>query len=209
MKVNLAKGRYQSVLVCYSVIISMEYSLNNVYVKKALVIGSDKGVKQLFFAQHGDGKFEIRGDLDKLSVLNRLEMEINREEALKCQWLVKKDPKFPKLPRSMEFVLKQPRLVKSATISVINHLMTSAGVKLGRDKFPAWNFPLDKCMLVHTSSLVTSMPDIFSLSDIIEWSALQGTSISNGKIGALKVVILSNFSRTIYLTTFLGCKWHH
>ena len=168
----------------------MEYSLNNVYVKKALEIGSQKSVKQLFFAKHVDGKFEIRGDLDKLSVLKQLEMEVNMEEALKCKWLVKRDPKFPKLPRSMEFLLKQPRLVKSSTVSVVNHLMTNAGVKLGRDKFPAWSFPLDKCMLVHTSSLVARLPDAFSLSDIIEWSDLQGTSISNGKISALKVVIL-------------------
>ena len=74
----------------------MEYSLNNVYVKKALEIGSQKSVKQLFFAKHVDGKFEIRGDLDKLSVLKQLEMEVNMEEALKCKWLVKRDPKFPK-----------------------------------------------------------------------------------------------------------------
>ena len=60
-------------------------------------------------------------------------------------------------------------------------------VKLGQGTFLAWHFPVEKAYLVHTAGLVDKLPNMFTLSNIIEWSAFKGTSISNGNISALKV----------------------
>ena len=165
----------------------MNFSLNNIHANNALQLGVDKNVKQLFLAETGNGELQMRGDLDKRIVAKNLQEMINREDALKGEWLVRSSPSFPKLPRQFQYLIKQPRMVKNSLTAACNNLMSSAGVKLGHDTFLAWQYPIEKAFMVHTAGMVTKLPNVFTLSMIIEWSSMQGTSISNGKLSALKV----------------------
>ena len=157
----------------------MNFSQKNIHLNRALELGSSCNVKQLFLAENPDGSISLRGDLDIREASKRLLKVIRMEDAVKCDWLTRGAPDFPKLPRNMKFILKQPRMLKNA--------LTSAGVKLGQGTFLAWHFPVEKAYLVHTAGLVDKLPNMFTLSNIIEWSAFKGTSISNGNISALKI----------------------
>ena len=157
----------------------MNFSQKNIHLNRALELGSSCNVKQLFLAENPDGSISLRGDLDIREASKRLLKVIRMEDAVKCDWLTRGAPDFPKMPRNMKFILKQPRMLKNA--------LTSAGVKLGQGTFLAWHFPVEKAYLVHTAGLVDKLPNMFTLSNIIEWSAFKGTSISNGNISALKM----------------------
>ena len=166
----------------------MNFTLNNTHLNDALELGSTKNVKQLFLAESESGSLEMRGDLDKRIALKHLQDIINMEDALKGDWLERSSQSFPKLPRQFQYMSKNPRMVKNALTAACNNLMAGAGVKLGHDTFLAWHFPIEKAFLVHTAKLVTKLPKTFTLSMIIEWSSLKGTSISNGRLSALKVI---------------------
>ena len=59
-------------------------------------------------------------------------------------------------------------------------------MKIGRDKFLLWWFPIEKEYLVYVSDLVSGLPEVFTLNMILEWSDLAGCSLSNGNVAALK-----------------------
>ena len=184
----------------------MNFSINNSHVLRALQLGAEKNVKQLFVAETSNGGLEIKGDLEKRKVVEKLQEMINTEDSLKANWLNNSDPNFPKLPRHLEHLLKQPRLVKNAVTSACNFLMSSSGVKLGHAIFLVWHFPLEKAFMIHTSHLLNKLPNKFTLSHIIEWASLRGTRISNGRISALKVFLqiycLNNLSGNIIIFIF-------
>ena len=165
----------------------MKYSLNNTYINQALQLGSAKNVKQLFLAECDSGSLDLRGDLDKRLACMLLQELINKEDAVRGDWVERSSPSFPKLPRQFQYLVKNPRMVKNALTTACSYLMAFAGIKLGHDTFLAWHYPLEKAFLVHTAGLVTKLPNTFTLSMIIDWTSLQGTSISNGRLSALKV----------------------
>jgi hypothetical protein len=166
----------------------MFFTLNNTHINHALQLGAAKNVKQLFLAAETEGgALQVKGDMDKRMALKLLQDVINQEDAVEGLWLQSKSSSFPKLPRQFQYLTKNPRMVKNALTAACNHLMTFAGVKLGHDTFLAWHYPIEKAFLVHTAGLVTKLPSTFTISMIIEWSSLRGTSISNGRLSALKV----------------------
>ena len=165
----------------------MNYVLNNSFVDKALALGAQKNVKQIIIAEDGNGDLMYRGDLDIRVVVKKLQDKVHQEDALRGEWMASARQTLPKLPRQLNFLLKTPRMVKTAVAASLNHLMDACGVKLGRGTFLLWHYPIEKVFLTNTVELVKNLPDVFTLSMIIDWSDLKGTSISNGRLGAIKV----------------------
>ena len=65
----------------------MEYTINNAYIIKALKMGEENNTKQLFLLKHTDGKYEMKGNLNKIEAMKFLEQEINVEESLLKKWI--------------------------------------------------------------------------------------------------------------------------
>ena len=85
------------------------------------------------FFESENGSLEMRGDLDKRIAVKHLRDIINREDALKGDWLERSSQSFPKLPRQFQYMIKNPSMVKNALTAACNNLMAEAGVKLGHD----------------------------------------------------------------------------
>ena len=75
----------------------------------------------------------------------------------------------------------------SLSFVVVYRLLLFCGVKPGHGTFLAWHYPLEKVFLTHTAELVRSLSDIFTLTMIIDWSDLKGTSSADGRLSAIKV----------------------
>ena len=59
---------------------------------------------------------------------------------------------------------------------------------MGKDSFPAWRFCVEKGYFINTSALLNKLPNIFTLSDIIDWGALDGATISDSPTGGAAVI---------------------
>ena len=89
----------------------------------------------------------------------------------------------------MEDIMKKPNLVKSAATKALKVFLTAGNLKLGKDSFPGWRFCVEKAYFINTSTLLVKLPNVFTLSDIIDWVALDGVTICNcprGGAAALK-----------------------
>ena len=79
--------------------------------------------------------------------------------------------------------MKKPNLVKSASTKALKVFLTAGNLKLGKDSFPGWLFCVEKAYFLNTSTLLVNLPNVFTLSDIIDWVALDGATICNGPTG--------------------------
>lgn len=164
----------------------MDYNLNNTYVTKALALGRAKGARQLVLAELEDGGAFTKGDLDKRRARDLLDAMILKEDAEGKDWLVEGDPTFPKLPTDIVELFKTPAKVKSAVSAALTHVMKKTKTKLGRGTFLGWHYPIEKVYMVYTEHLLQGLPTTFTLSQLIDWEELQGVSIANGRLSALK-----------------------
>lgn len=156
----------------------MDYSLNNTFVLTALDMGKERGAKQLVVCKKKDGVVEVKGDWDKREVVMALQQMISEEDAMSLHWVPKCE--FPKLKMPLKELLKKPNEAKGITTKIFNLFLKQNQAKYGSGKFDMWQYPIEKAYMVHTSTLLGSLPDTFRLKDIIDWSDMKGFNISNG-----------------------------
>ena len=154
---------------------------------RALQFGDKSGAKQLFFSENSDGKLEMMGNLEREKVVKFLETHLLQEESVSEDWIPKNMDNFPKLKAPLSRVKKNANMLKTASTRAMNFFKEFNNLKLGHGKFMLWHFPMEKSMLVHSRTLVDKLPPSFNLEQIISWSELQGVSMSNGRLWALKV----------------------
>ena len=82
----------------------MDYTLKNVYVEKALQLGSSKNAKQLFLSM---SKVTTMGNWDKREALFHLEDLILREDSMGREWLPGDGETFPKLTMHIQHIFKK------------------------------------------------------------------------------------------------------
>ena len=165
----------------------MEFTLRNAYAERALQFGEKVGAKQLFFSENAEGRLEMIGSLEREKVAKFLESQLLQEEAVSEGWIPKNMEDFPKLEAPLSRVIKNTNMLKTAATRAMNFFKEYNNLKLGHGKFMLWHFPMEKSMLVHSRHMVDKLPSSFNLEQIISWSELQGVSMSNGRLWALKV----------------------
>ena len=106
----------------------MDYTLKNVYVEKALQLGSSKNAKQLFLSM---SKVTTMGNWDKREALFHLEDLILREDSMGREWLPGNGETFPKLTVPIWHIFKKTSLIKLATSAALNWIMKHSNAKLG------------------------------------------------------------------------------
>ena len=164
----------------------MDYTLKNTHVNSALRMGLSMGARQMFVSKSSNGNIQVEGNMDIREAIKILEGKVTEEDALKMLWVPEDKDNFPKLAQTLLNVFKKPNLVRSADTKAVNFFLKAGNLKLGRDTFPGWHCPIQKAYLVYTGDIVKSLPEVFTLNHIIEWSDLLGASISNGRLSALK-----------------------
>ena len=164
----------------------MDYTLRNTHVNAALRMGASMGARQMFISKSSKGSIQVEGDMDIRKAIKILEGKVMEEDALKLGWVPEDKDTFPKLSQTVLNIFKKPNLVRSAATKALNFFLKAGKLKLGRDTFPGWHFPIRKAYLMYTGDIVKGLPEVFTLNHIIEWSDLLGASISNGRLSALK-----------------------
>ena len=147
----------------------MEYTLKNVYIEKALQLGSSKNAKQLFLSMSKTGEVTSMGNWEKREALFYLEDLILREDSMGREWLPGDGETFPKLTVHIQHIFKKTSLIKLATLAALNWIMKHSNAKLGWDKFLGWWFPVEKEFFTNSSTLLHELPSIFTLDMIIPW----------------------------------------
>ena len=164
----------------------MEYSLQNIHITQAQAMAEEKGAKQLVICKTRRGVNYV-SNWDIKEVLEFLKMKVEEEEAMRKTWLPDQS-RIPKLPLAMEEIMKKPNLVKTVATKALKAFLIPGNHKMGKGSFPAWRFPVEKAYFINTSTLLHQLPDIFTLSDIIDWGALDGATISNGPTGGASAI---------------------
>ena len=158
----------------------MDFTLNNIHALKSIEMGDSKGADQLYMSRNISGRLEFLGKWDKRVVIMELENLILKEDALKKNWIPKSLDGFPSLNMPFEDLLKKANLVKPATSAALNYFMKADNIKLGRGKFLMWHYPIHKTYMTHTYKFISKLPEVFTLSMILNWPKMVGGSISNG-----------------------------
>ena len=128
------------------------------------------------------------GNLSLEKVVLMAEFKIaERDAPLKERWLPEDRTTLASLPGTLEEVLKNTNMVKSAASKFMSWLLP--GQKFGERYFPGWFHKVDTALFVQTSSLMPGLKDTeeLCLQDIIDFKELKNMkSLSNGNISAIK-----------------------
>ena len=156
----------------------MEYSIHNVHVAAGQALAEASGAEQITLCKTSRG-IEFKGNWDIKSMLEEVKKEEDEKEAVAMDWVPDKDS-IPALPMSLEDVIKKPNMVKTAATKMLKAFLAAGRLKLGKGTFAGWSFPVEKAYFINTASHLSKLPDTFKMSDIINWEALDGGTISNG-----------------------------
>ena len=133
-------------------------------------------------------KSQVLGNLSLEKVVLMAEFKIaERDAPLKERWLPEDRTTLASLPGTLEEVLKNTNMVKSAASKFMSWLLP--GQKFGERYFPGWFHKVDTALFVQTSSLMPGLKDTeeLCLQDIIDFKELKNMkSLSNGNISAIK-----------------------
>ena len=163
----------------------MDYTLNNIHALKAIELGDSKGADQLYISRNKSGRLQFLGKWDKRAVKLELENLILKEDALKKTWIPESLDGFPSLTMPFEELLKKACLVKSASCAALNYFMKTENIKVGRGKFLMWHYPIHKTCMIHTQKYISKLPEVFTLSMVLNWPKMVGGSVSNGFSAAM------------------------
>ena len=119
-------------------------------------LNADLGLKDFYLVEHANDMVKYSGSLSLERVQEILKNKIVQEGTMDTsRWLPASDP--PKLPASIEIVMKKPDMLKHAAGEHMAWMLSSQGLqKPGDDGFLGWAYPVRRDLFLFNSKSLSS-----------------------------------------------------
>ena len=154
-------------------------------------LNANLGLKDFYLVEHANGMVEYSGSLSLERVQEILKNKIVQEGTMDTsRWLPASDP--PKLPASIEIVMKKPDMLKHAAGEHMAWMLSSQGLqKPGDDGFLGWAYPVRRDLFLFNSKSLSSFKgNYLSMEEIVPWSRLK--NLKNGFQAGARTLLLPN-----------------